>query len=168
MHAQAPVSPLLLPLLPSMPLLLPPLLLPSLLELLLPVSTLPELLPVAVESLPGPDDSLPVGPLDSMGSGLPSVVPGLGPVLVSLAVPLAGSVSVAGTSHSPMHTSSSPHADPNERDSPMAANVLRFMCTNLVSNGRERLSPQRRRPTAEPRREPTATSRPHYGHITAR
>lgn len=109
----------------------------------------PELLPSVVavlESLPsGPELSLgpPLllvepgsvvdggGPLVSVGSGL-LVVLVAGGVPVSPVVFAGTSVSVDGTSHSPMHTGSgSPHAEPeDQRSSPRAATALRFMCTN--------------------------------------
>lgn len=154
MRAYAPVSPVLL-LLPPVPLLLSVPLLPS---VLLPLLSPSGPLPLPVESLPGLVVSVAdaVGPLVSVGSGLLPVVPGPGPGPVSLDVPRAGSVSVDGTAHSPMHTSSSPHADPNERTSPMAANALRFMCTTSF---------ERMRATFATASVPTAKTPGDYGRM---
>jgi hypothetical protein len=152
LRAQAPVSPLLLPLLlPSLPDDEPSLLLLPSVEVPEPLSAAPELLPVEslLELVAG-------GSPVSVGSGLGPVVSG--PVLVSASVSEAISVSTAGgIAHSPMHTSSSEHADPNERSKgPTTANALRFMCTDLF---------ERMRATLATARAPTGKPQPGYGRM---
>jgi hypothetical protein len=96
-----------------------------------PVLELPVLEPTPV-SVAGGGGSL-------VSAGGSPVVPGGGVPVLSL-VPVVGSVSVAGTAHSPMHTGSgSPHAKADERrTSPRAATLLRFMWMSLVANAHRR------------------------------